>query len=241
MKVKRYYRKQPLEPACVRAIHDVLQSRLKWKISNVEFILYYPEEELTITDIEQLDSAVDYREEKPTCISALIENEEQMFVDLATCDPETITIEVDPKENPPDSIIAAIEPILSLSPITAKKEIKSAFLAHSFDDEGNQYANEIARFLNLNGIITKSGREFSPDSISQKVRNRLSKNDIFFVILSPKADNSWLIQEMTAAKLLDKPIFILKQEEVSINLGLLGTKNTYHFRRDRYRELLFPF
>jgi hypothetical protein len=74
----------------------------------------------------------------------------------------------------------------------------------------------------LNGLRVYSGRVFSAKKVSEKVEKHLARHDIVVAILTAADDNIWLIQEMTAAATLNKPLFILKQDDVTFKEGLLG-------------------
>ena len=121
-----------------------------------------------------------------------------------------------------------------------RQEYKSAFLAHAFDDEGSQYAYEVTHFLELIGIRSQTGRGFSPDSVSEKVQKRLEKHDIFMVIITSQEDPTWLNQEMTAARYLKKPIFILRQKETPLKLGLLGDHEYIQFPKGQISKTFIP-
>ncbi len=242
MRIKRYYRQRPISVGRVRAIRDVLVMTLEWELADTRFTLYYPAEECTIHDLAQLEDAARLRGE-PTCIHALFADVAARFLSIETCDPSTITIEVEARDSPPDPILERVEPILELKPIDEVPQevtVTSAFLAHAFDDEGNQYANEVARFLTLINISPQSGKAFSPESIAQKVQERLARYDIVVAIITCQADPTWLVQETIAAKILKKPLFILKEESAQLKAGLLGDYEYIPFPRGQISKTFIP-
>lgn len=242
MRIKRYYRQRPISVGRVRAIRDVLGATLKWKLTRTRFTLYYPAEECTIDDLEQFQETTKLRGE-PTCIQALFRAETLELLAIRTCDPATITIDVEPRANSPYPIFDAIEPILDLTPIDEMPQglaVKTAFLAHPFDDEGDQYATEVARFLTLINISPQSGRAFSPGSVAQKVEERLARFDIVVAIFTCQADSTWLMQETIATKILRKPLFLLVEEGAQLKEGLLGDYERIPFPRGRISKAFIP-
>ena len=91
---------------------------------------------------------------------------------------------------------------------------RSAFVAHRFDAEGEQVADRLARFLDLLGFDVKTGRGYSPESISEKVRKRIESQALLFVILTPGEDPTWLTQESILAYAKDKRVFVLRDSRV---------------------------
>ncbi len=242
MRLKRYYRKRPISVGRVRAVRDVLLATLKWELTQTRFTLYYPAEECTIHELSELEEAAKHRGE-PKCIHALFRTADRQFLCIETCDPSTITIEVYARDGTPDVILEAVEPILALAPIDEVPQevtVSSAFLAHAFDDEGTQYANEVARFLTLTNIRTHSGRAFSPESVAQKVQERLAKYDIVIAIISRQEDPTWLIQEAIAAKVFKKPLFILKEDSAEWKAGLLSDFERIPFPSGQISKTFVP-
>src|SRR5262249_27503030 len=170
MKIIRYYSKEPIELAQVRGIRGVLLTELKWEIIENVFHLYYPGEELIIDDTESLQPTVRDRG-KPGCVYASFKSAASDTLEIKTCAPEEVIIEVDGQNRPPDEVFNQIEPMLGLTRITevqTRAVIRSAFIAHAFDDEGRQYAGEVSHFLDLLEISNESGRTFSPEGVAEK-------------------------------------------------------------------------
>lgn len=116
----------------------------------------------------------------------------------------------------------------------------TAFIAHAFDDLSHNCANELARFLSLLGIRCYSGRAFAPTRVSDKVNTRLAAYDLFFAIVTPRDDYTWLTQETSTAAALNKPVFILKQSGVSIKEGLLGDQEYISFEDTEISRTFIP-
>ncbi len=86
---------------------------------------------------------------------------------------------------------------------------RTVFVAHAFDEGGRSYAFQLTKFLNLLGFQVVTGEGFSPQSVSAKVKRRLTAQEFVVAILSRNEDLTWLTQEMTAADVSGKPIFLL--------------------------------
>jgi hypothetical protein len=222
MNIKRFYVKQDIELAQVRGIRGVLLAELKWEISENEFILTYPGEELKIDDFDKLSQAVKNRG-KPNCVFVTLKSASGDALEIQTCGPNEVVIEL--KSDDPDRVFSEIEPLLGLTRVTdvvTPQVIRSAFIAHAFDDEGRQYAGEVSHFLELVYIRSESGRTFSPGSIREKVLQRLARHDMFVAIITPQDDDTWLTQECAVAVTSKKPVFLLKSDDTQFKHGLLG-------------------
>jgi hypothetical protein len=99
---------------------------------------------------------------------------------------------------------------------------RTVFIAHSFDDVGRSYAFQLTKFLSLLGFEVATGEGFSPESVSAKVKRRLSAQEIVIVVMSQKQDLTWLVQESAGASLAAKPIFLLIERGVEFKPGILG-------------------
>ena len=98
---------------------------------------------------------------------------------------------------------------------------RTAFIAHRFDSAGTELADKLARFLELLGIKVSSGRSFSPGPVSSKVKSRIKSQALFFLIISPGEDNTWLTQESILGIFQDKPLFRLREESAKLKTGIL--------------------
>jgi hypothetical protein len=224
MKIKRYYLKQSIELAEIRSILAVLMTDLKWQITENKFVLYYPGEDVEIDQVDDLTIVVDQRG-KPACVFGTFRSAAFDAVEIETCGPDVTVMTVDRKTGVPDEVFGRVEPMLGLKRITeapVSQSIKSAFIAHAFDEEGRRCASEVSHFLELLDIKNESGIGFSPQSVAGKVRERLARNDMFVAIVTPQEDTTWLIQECIAAKVSKKPVFLLKREDLEFKPGMLG-------------------
>lgn len=115
--------------------------------------------------------------------------------------------------------------LISLPP----RQPKTAFIAHRFDSCGIECADKIARFLELLGFSVLTGRAYSPQSISDKVRSRMEKQSLVFVILTTGTDDTWLIQESMLGKMKGKPLIIVKENLFDFTGGLLADQEYIPF------------
>lgn len=119
-----------------------------------------------------------------------------------------------------------IEEIMSVLGLNKEidKEIKykkNVFIAYRFDDTGQYCADQIATFLRLMGFNVLTGRSYSPQSISNKVKERMDKQDIIIVIHTNGEEITWLTQE-TLLGSVKKPLIILKQQDANFKPGILN-------------------
>ena len=112
----------------------------------------------------------------------------------------------------------------------SEKIKRSIFIAHRFNETGIECADKIARFLELLGFSVSTGRGFAPTSVGEKVKARMERMAIVFVILSPGDDDTWLIQESILALAKDKPIFILKDISSDFKPAILGDQEYIPFQ-----------
>ena len=59
-----------------------------------------------------------------------------------------------------------------------------AFVGHSFDDKDSPLIEKIISFLNKRGILCESGEKAENKSVSEKVKERIDRNDIFIGIFT---------------------------------------------------------
>jgi hypothetical protein len=242
MILKRFYRHGDVNTGTVRAIRDALRSTLDWVFAKAEYRLYYPGEEFTLHKIDDVGKIAKERGQPASLWVALTSEGGRTFV-LDARNPKYVTIEVNNLEDPPYKVFDTIEPDLKLEVmdnVPTIKTVVSAFVAHVFSDEGHSCANEVSHFLELNGIRPYSGRSFAPTSISDKVQARLAKHDIVIAILTDTDDPTWLMQEMAAAVALNKPLFILKQEDVKLKAGILGDIEYIPFPKGQISKTFIP-
>ncbi|MGB2986273.1 MAG: hypothetical protein WBE26_10350 [Phycisphaerae bacterium] len=117
------------------------------------------------------------------------------------------------------SAFLGLEPDDAASPATLDR---TAFIAHRFDAQGEQFADRLARFLGLLGFDVKTGRDFSPQGVGDKVKKRLRTQAVVFVILTPGDDATWLTQESVLGHAENKPLFVLRDRQTDFNPGIFG-------------------
>lgn len=121
-----------------------------------------------------------------------------------------------------DDVVAFLGLTADTPAPSVKRPERSAFIAHHFDQEGEQAADRLARFLQLLGFDVKTGRAFAPEPVSEKVRKRMATQAVVFVVLTPAEDSTWLTQESILGYAKDKPLFILRDSRVQFKAAMLG-------------------
>lgn len=224
MIITRFYRSKDINIASIRAVRDSVKTSLNWELASSKYRLYYSAEKITCQLISEVESVVK-NQGHPVRLWFELMSQGGRSLTLDATDPSRVMIEVNNKEEPPSKILEIIEPVLQLTPlddVPVTNAIASAFVAHSFDQDGQSYANEVSRFLTLTGIRVYSGRAFAATKVSEKVQSHLLKHDIVVAILTSTEDPTWIAQEMSAATTLRKPLFVLRQEGVAFTDGILG-------------------
>jgi hypothetical protein len=114
-----------------------------------------------------------------------------------------------------------------IEPPTPKR---SAFVAHSFDDVGEETAIFVSHLLELLDFKVVTGKSYSSKSISEKVKARVRRQGIVICILTKKWETTegesmpaqWVIQEAAFTEGLGKPLFLFLEEGVRQDLGIHG-------------------
>lgn len=145
-------------------------------------------------------------------------------------------------ENIEDKLsIEEIASVLGLSkakpPIETLK--KTVFIAYHFDEIGQYCANQLSLFLGHLGFNVLTGRSFSPQSIKDKVKERMSKQDIVLVIHTDGNDNTWITQE-TILGAMKKPLIILKQKTAEFKPGILADFEYIEFENNDIQKVFIP-
>lgn len=107
---------------------------------------------------------------------------------------------------------------------------RSAFIAHSFDDVGEETARVVIHLLELLDFKVVTGKRYSSKSISEKVKGRVKEQGIVICILTKKWETTegeslpaqWVIQEAAFTEGLGKPLFLFLEEGVRQDLGIHG-------------------
>ncbi len=242
MQLTRYYSSKRIEIGHIRAFRDVLSSTFNWEIANANYSLYYPGSLYTAGKLDDADKVV-ATHGQPIHVRVAFTSSSGRTVTLETRVGNHIAIDVDNKNEPPERVLDAVEPILGIERLSEAAHLQtpsSAFIAHVFNDEGHNSANELARFLSLVGLRCYSGRAFSPSRISEKVNDRLSAHDLFFGIVTPHEDHTWINQEISTAATLHKPVFILKHLKVDMKTGILGDQEYIPFETGAISKAFIP-
>lgn len=117
---------------------------------------------------------------------------------------------------------------------------RTVFIAHSFDEKGRSYAYQLTKFLSLLGFEIATGEGFSPESVSTKVKRRLSAQELVITILSEKDEHTWLIQETAGASFAEKPLFVLVEEGVDFKPAVLGDLEYISFAKGKISDCFTP-
>jgi hypothetical protein len=125
-------------------------------------------------------------------------------------------------------------------PVLSPKPPRTAFIGHRFDSSGVDFADKVARFLELLGFRVVTGRSFSPKSISEKVRAMVDAQHLLFIILTPGSDDTWLIQESIFGDIKGKPIFILKENSAIFKPGLFADMEYIPFNSSNIETCFIP-
>jgi len=107
---------------------------------------------------------------------------------------------------------------------------RSAFVAHSFDDVGEDTASVVSHLLQLLDFKVVTGKRYTSKSISEKVKARVREQGIVICILTKKWETTegeslaaqWVIQEAAFTEGLGKPLFLFLEEGVTQDLGIHG-------------------
>ncbi len=120
------------------------------------------------------------------------------------------------------NIFKASNPPTVHKPIGKYNLKKSIFIAHRFDERGNEIAGIISKYCSLLGFEVKDGMGYENRVIPNKVTERIQSQDIFIVIFT-QGKHDWLISEMAYAKGLDKYLIVLAENSIDISKGIVGT------------------
>ena len=138
-----------------------------------------------------------------------------------------------------DEIVA----FLSLSPDVSEKTKKlprTAFIAFRFDSLGEQLADRLSRYLSLLRFEVKTGRTFAPQSVGDKVHDRIVAQSLLFAIHTPGDDATWLNQETMLARSRDKQVFVLCDKGAGYKSGMLGDHEYIPFAQPAIEQTFLP-
>lgn len=119
------------------------------------------------------------------------------------------------------SAFKASNPPIHNKPICRNNLKKTIFIAHRFDNVGNEIAGIISKFCSLLGFDVKDGMGYESRLIPDKVVDRIQSQDIFIVIFT-QGKHDWLLSEMAYAKGLNKYIVVLVDSSIDVSKGIVG-------------------
>lgn len=117
---------------------------------------------------------------------------------------------------------------------------RKIFIAHRFDDDGEEAANKVALFLTLLGFECVTGRGYAPGSVAEKVKSRLQAQAVVVVLLTPGEDSTWLVQESLLSNLVGKPLILVKEAKAVFKPGLLSDHEFIPFFAPRIEQAFIP-
>lgn len=103
---------------------------------------------------------------------------------------------------------------------------KTIFLAHRFDEAGNEICSRLNTFLKRLGFDVKEGAGYEARNIPEKVTRKIKEQDIFICLVTP-GDSSWILSEASTAKALNKYMIIVSQMGIEFSKGILGQDYEY--------------
>lgn len=103
---------------------------------------------------------------------------------------------------------------------------KTIFLAHRFDEAGNEICSRLNTFLKGLGFDVKEGAGYEARNIPEKVTRKIKEQDIFICLVTP-GDSSWILSEASTAKVLNKYMIIVSQMGIEFSKGILGQDYEY--------------
>ena len=229
IRTKRFFQFKKID---VNGLSAVL-ALLKKGFTSWKYTLRYPTEDIEVNRFDDVKSIVATKGQargwKLDCKSS--GGRWACFDSLSS---KFISIEFYSSQVNPDEPITAIQEALELIPL--QRLIESVFIAHGFDDLGTVYANEVRIFFQELGIHVETGEYFEPESVPDKVKQRIEKCDIFVAIVNPQDDHTWIIQETSFAHSKEKQLIILVDHEANFKAGLLGDIEYIPFYRERISE-----
>lgn len=130
-----------------------------------------------------------------------------------------------------------------VKPISKFDLKKTVFLAHRFDNMGNQIFSKLNGFLVRLGFQVLEGSGYEGKDIPDKVMTKIKTQDICICLVTP-GDTSWILSEAATAKALNKYIILICQSGTQFKKGIIGEDYEYlEFSEDKietiYSDLLY--
>lgn len=230
MRLKRYYRSQPIDLNGIDAIRAVLnQTITEGRVYRLE----YPAEVIEVNTFDAVKEQFAHRG-PPSGVEISAKSSGGRFASFDATNRAYIVLEYRSNQVQPEGPVGSIEARLGLKRL--ERMIRTAFVAHGFDKKGEDYARKVADFLRLVGIEPITGQPFEPNNVSDKVRRRIDDNASFFAIGTPQDDQTWIIQETTYAESRDKYPFLLIESGTTLKQGLLGDREYIAFPEGHISE-----
>lgn len=142
--------------------------------------------------------------------------------------------------------VLKIEEILGILGLTKAKEKnpitkleKKVFIAYHFDEDGEYCASRVLTFLGLLGFSVLTGKAYSPQSVRDKVKERMDRQDVVVAIHTKGNDDTWITQE-TVLGAVKKPLIILKQKDAAFNPGILSDHEYVEFDGTNIQSTFIP-
>jgi len=140
-----------------------------------------------------------------------------------------------PVNKPTEAVMTNPKPKKIVTPKTIRKI--TCFLSYRFSDLGKSYASQIRRFLELLDIDVLSGEKYEPRSISEKVKNILSQNPDFVVlIIAQDGESLWTRDEIAELRVKGKPIIPLVVYGSEFAQGLFGDLEWIPFPKEHISD-----
>lgn len=115
-------------------------------------------------------------------------------------------------------------------PVSRYNLKKTVFLAHRFDNYGNEVSSRLCTFLSRLGFDVLEGSGYEARDIPDKVMEKIRSQDIFICVVTP-GDSSWILSEASTAKAINKYLILIHQSGLDFNKGIIGKD---------YEHLVFP-
>lgn len=118
---------------------------------------------------------------------------------------------------------AADELVRSSKLARAQSEKLTCFFAHRFVGPDAGLANEVNRFLVAAGCEVRTGQTYQPRSVSEKVRELITDElDFIVVLIGPSGQSAWTRDEMGRAATVGVPVVPIVESQQKFASGLFG-------------------